>query len=237
MLSSCLQHRCSTPKLCSSASTRACLSGSPCGPSQLGLLLHGFGSLSSVCSKNYVGLVAACCDVLLYRAVLCCVVLRCAGLCCVVLCRGMLCCCMLQRVLRADKCLSRHGRSGVQNHKRTRQHLTCMLQAFNKGLFDFLIATDDPSKQGADNPRPSPTDSSTAAVASVSQQPEAAAEAAGSLGAEEDGEDAAPDHAWTEAAAAAKSTEVQHRHKFEPLLGSCALSLCCDYSLFFRLCA
>lgn len=49
-------------------------------------------------------------------------------------------------------------------------------------------------------------------AASVTQQPEAAAEAAGeaagALGAEEDGEDAAPDHAWTEAAANAKSIEV-----------------------------
>lgn len=88
------------------------------------------------------------------------------------------------------------------------------MQAFNKGLFDFLIATDDPSKEGTDKPGPSATDSSTP-VDSVSQQPEAAGEAAeeaaGILGADNDVEDAAPDHAWTEAAAAtAKSIEVKH---------------------------
>lgn len=110
-----------------------------------------------------------------------------------------------------------------------------ILQAFNKGLFDFLIATDDPSKEGTDKPGPPPTDSSNAAV--VSQQPEAAGEAAeeatGTPGA--DVEDAAPDHAWTEAAAAtAKSLEVKHRQGISnPNSGFCALLLCCLGSLFW----
>lgn len=86
------------------------------------------------------------------------------------------------------------------------------MQAFNKGLFDFLIATDDPSKEGTNKQGPLPTDSSTAATALVSQQPQAAGEAADTPGADNDVEDAAPNHAWTETAAAtAKSTEVKHR--------------------------
>ena len=91
-----------------------------------------------------------------------------------------------------------------------------IMQAFNKGLFDFLIATDDPSKEGTDKSGPSPIDSSTAATAPARQQPEAtgeaAEEAAGTPGADNDVEDAAPDHAWTEAAAVtAKSIEVTYR--------------------------
>ena len=91
-----------------------------------------------------------------------------------------------------------------------KQNPTCILQAFNKGLFDFLIATDDPSKEGTGKSSPSAIDSSTTVAASLSQQPEAAEEAAGALGADNGVEDAAPDHAWTEAAAAtAKPVEVK----------------------------
>ena len=96
------------------------------------------------------------------------------------------------------------------------------MQAFNKGLFDFLIATDDPSKQGTgDKTGPSATDATAAPAPSVSQLPEAAGEAAreaaGTSGADKDEEGVAPDHAWTEAAATAKSAEVRHRQGSERL--------------------
>lgn len=124
----------------------------------------------------------------------------------------------------------------VQRSVKT-QSTWLILQAFNKGLFDFLIATDDPSKEGTDKPGPPPTDSSNAAV--VSQQPEAAGEAAeeatGTPGADNNVEDAAPDHAWTEAAAAtAQSSKVKHRQGISnPNFGFCALLLCCLGSLFW----
>ena len=114
-----------------------------------------------------------------------------------------------------------HDRADPRSKKCKDTHSTWLiLQAFNKGLFDFLIATDDPSKERTEKPGLPPTDSSNAAV--VSQQPgaagEAAEEATGTPGAENDVEDAAPDHAWTEAAAAtAKSSEVNTDKGFQTL--------------------
>lgn len=212
-------------------------SDSPLGYSQFGLLLrvsdmHNVPDVASACCMKFT-------LKMLLPAVICCL-LWCAVsvLCCCLLCCAVLRCCMLWYALRADECFPRRKVLCSKICQRA-SHLTCILQAFNKGLFDFLIATDDPSKQGTDSPGPSPADSSAAVAASVSQQlqaageaageatGEAAGEAAGSLGAEEDGDDAAPDHAWTEAAATAKSTEVKHRHtRFEPRAGVLC-TICC----------
>ena len=85
------------------------------------------------------------------------------------------------------------------------------MQAFNRGLFDFLIATDDPSKQQADMPASASQHDVTDGVAAVlSQQPEAEGEAAVSPAADgkADDDDAA-EHAWTEAAAKLKITKVR----------------------------
>lgn len=91
------------------------------------------------------------------------------------------------------------------------------IQAFNKGLFDFLIATDDPTKQDTQKMGPLAVDGTTNLAASNRQLPEATAEVAreaagegaGTPGDDGDVEAAAPDHAWTETAAAVKSTEVR----------------------------
>ncbi|KAL3136078.1 hypothetical protein ABBQ32_007103 [Trebouxia sp. C0010 RCD-2024] len=96
----------------------------------------------------------------------------------------------------------------------SRHHI---LQAFNKGLFDFLIATDDPTKQDTQKMGPLAVDGTTNLAASNRQLPEATAEVAreaagegaGTPGDDGDVEAAAPDHAWTETAAAVKSTEVE----------------------------
>lgn len=91
------------------------------------------------------------------------------------------------------------------------------MQAFNKGLFDFLIATDDPTKRDTEESGLSATLATGNVAASDRQLPEAAAEAAqeaagegaGTPGGDSDGEGAVPDHAWTETAAATRSTEVR----------------------------
>ena len=93
---------------------------------------------------------------------------------------------------------------------------TPCMQTFNKGLFDFLIATDDPTKQDAEKVSHSAVGATTDMAASDRQLPgagaevaqEAAGEGAGTPGGDSDVEAAAPDHAWTETAAAVKSTEV-----------------------------
>ena len=93
------------------------------------------------------------------------------------------------------------------------------MQAFNRGLFDFLIATDDPCKQQADKPTqlaadPSASVSQEAEAADVaavlSQQSEAEGGAAASPAADgEVDDDAAPEHAWTETATKLKVTKVR----------------------------
>ena len=109
--------------------------------------------------------------------------------------------------------------SSVLSVRLRKQRLLMDLQAFNRGLFDFLIATDDPTKQAADKPTSAEAGAAAAAsaapadgqqpvapdgTASISQQPGAATNP--TVDGEED--DAVPDHAWTEAAATALATQV-----------------------------
>ena len=90
-----------------------------------------------------------------------------------------------------------------------------VVQEFNRGLFDFLIATDDPAKQ-ASGKAPDPaadTTIDTAAepagdlAAASSQLPGEQDEAAGGSDQDQD-QGQEPDHPWAESAATAQSFKV-----------------------------
>ncbi len=86
------------------------------------------------------------------------------------------------------------------------------VQEFNRGLFDFLIATDDPAKQVSGKAPDTAADTSDTAAepagelaAASSQLPGEQDEAGG--GSDQD-QGREPDHPWAESAATAQSFKV-----------------------------
>ncbi len=87
------------------------------------------------------------------------------------------------------------------------------VQEFNRGLFDFLIATDDPAKQAsgkapdtaADTAIDTAAEPAGEAAAAGSQLPGEQDEAAASSDQDQGQE---PDHPWAEPAATAQSLKV-----------------------------
>ncbi len=87
------------------------------------------------------------------------------------------------------------------------------VQEFNRGLFDFLIATDDPAKQAlgkapdtaANTAIDTAVEPAGEVAAASSQLPGEQDEAA--AGSDED-QDQEPDHPWAESAATAQSLKV-----------------------------
>ena len=78
------------------------------------------------------------------------------------------------------------------------------MQEFNRGIFDFLIATDDPTKQQAGTAADPAVDPAAEQAASSSQRPgqEDEPDASGD-------QDQVPDHPWAEATASAQLAKVR----------------------------
>ncbi len=80
------------------------------------------------------------------------------------------------------------------------------MQEFNRGLFDFLIATDDPVKQEAgkagDQAADPAADTAAEQTASTSQQADQDHDPAG------DDQVEAPDHPWADPAASGQPVKV-----------------------------
>lgn len=86
------------------------------------------------------------------------------------------------------------------------------LQEFNRGLFDFLIATDDPAKQEegkAAGAAAEPAADQAGDPAALSSQQ--AGQENDPNAAEDQDQDQEPDHPWAESAAQAQSLKVSTR--------------------------
>lgn len=91
----------------------------------------------------------------------------------------------------------------------TKSGVYACLQEFNRGLFDFLIATDDPARQeegkAAGAAAEPAADQAADPAASLSQQ---AGQESDPNAAEDQDQDQEPDHPWAESAAQAQSLKV-----------------------------
>ena len=118
------------------------------------------------------------------------------------------------------------------------------MQEFNRGLFDFLIATDDPAKQEAGKAAGAAAepaaDQAADSAASISQQ---AGQESEPNAAEDQDQDQEPDHPWAESVAQAQSLKVspcflkqaKQQEKQRKETASCRRSLLCSHGYLCRL--